>query len=317
MTGTAAAGPPFEQLRRMRILGRLTTAYLLDTIAIARGREDPIDSLLAAAIVQANVAEITHRAEAQEAYVVNDEVPSDDVRRPVSVNAIAVSLGLPFETVRRRVNKMLRTGFCRAVDGGVIVPSSMLATPLYVTGAFQSYERLRAFYYQLRDFRLLDRLPEPTVELSANNFPVRTVSRLVGAYVLRVIETMGLHGDIIDGMVLLEIFRSNVEALPQDRPGIMTDDERRPVSVNAAAARLGLPSETVRRRVADLIERGVVERVRGGVIVPTRILSDPRLAAALSANAMNLHRLVTSLARLGVLKVWDDLNPPVAEAEAV
>lgn len=318
MTGAANSPPGLPEidgLRTIRIVGRLTVAYLLDVIAISRGDGPPIDMLLAAAVIQANVADLNNRAEL-EAFIGHDEMPTDDQRRPVSVNAVATSLGMPFETVRRRINAMVRDGYCKAVDGGVIVPSAVLADPKYYASAYQAYERLRAFYYQLRDHGVLVGLPEPTVELTAGNFPIRLVSRLVGAYVLRIVESMGVHGDLIDGLILFETFRSNIEHLDPGRLGSVEDHERAPMAVTTVAARLGLPAETVRRRCVGLLERGALARRRGGLIVPSVTLGDPRVFAAISGNAGNLQRLFATLSRLGVLKVWDDLQPAAETAGA-
>lgn len=305
----SSTAPPVDAASRMRVAGRLSVAYLLDVIAIMRGDGDPIDTLLAGAIIQANVAEILQRDLAGD-LPEGDAMPTDEMRRPVSISAVAASMGMPFETVRRRINRLLRAGYCVPADGGVIVPSAVLSDPKYLVEAFRGYERLRAFYWELRDSALLIDLPSPERELSANNFPVRTVSRLVGAYVLRIIESMGLHGDQVDGLILLTTFRHNIEGVPADRPGNIGDDERAPVSVSTLAAGLGLPAETVRRRVAALVERGACRRVRGGIIVPMRILTDPRLGPMIAGNAGNLQRLFASLSRLGVLKVWDALGRP-------
>jgi DNA-binding Lrp family transcriptional regulator len=314
-----------DQVGRLRLTSRLTAAYLLDAVAISRGETHLLDALLAAAIIQANVAEIGRHADLQVAYAESDALPTDDIRRPVSMNAVATSLGLPFETVRRRVNLMIAGGFCKAVEGGVIVPSAALADPKYYVAAFQGYERLRTFYYQLRDLQLLQDLPPPTVDLANGVFPVRAVSRLVGSYILRIVETLGkegnrVEGNLVDALVLVEIFRSNVEHLPHAMrggegftPGDMVgDDQRAPVSAGRVAKRLGLPEETVRRRVASLLKRGACVRVAGGLIIPSSVLASPVLRSALLANAGNLQRLFDSLSRLGVLQVWDGLPPPAA-----
>lgn len=51
----------------------------------------------------------------------------DDLRRPVSVSALARSLGIPVETTRRHVVKLTQTGFAqRTESGGVIVTSEVL-----------------------------------------------------------------------------------------------------------------------------------------------------------------------------------------------
>jgi hypothetical protein len=44
--------------------------------------------------------------------------------------------------------------------------------------------------------------------------------------------------------------------------------------------------------------------------VPTSRLLSPRLAQSVAGNAANLQRLFATLARLGVLKLWDSMERP-------
>lgn len=304
---------------RQRLTRRLAVGLLLDLIDIARNGGHVLDTLLAGVIIHANVRDILRRADLQLEFSEKDELPSDDMRRPVTMHALATSLQLPFETVRRRVRAMARDGVCRFVDGGVIVPAAVLSAPQYYADAFRAYERIRAFYYLVDDLGLLPDLPRRTVELAPGVFPIRAVGRLLGVYVLRVTETLAPIGDLLDGLCWLEIYRSNVEALPVDLPAgganlagpddVPHDGLRKPIAVTALAARLGLPQETVRRRATGLIARGACARVAGGLIVPGQALERPELSAVLAENAANLQRLYGALAQLGVLQVWDSIRP--------
>lgn len=313
---TTESSDPVGQLR---LLSRLTAAFLLDTVAIVRGEDGHlIDTLLISAATQANIAEIIREPELQAAFA--DAVPPDELRRPVSINALAASLNMPFETVRRRISSLVRDGHCVLVEGGVIVPSKVLSDPRYYADAFRGYERLRAFYYQLRDLSLLPPPPPAEADLSQGPFPIRAVSRIAGAYVLRVVELLASFGSVADSIISMEVFRSNTEHLPHSARGgpgydeMVGDEQRTPISVGALARRVGMPPETVRRHVGRLEGFGVIVRVNGGLIVPTRFLTRPLLRRKLVANAGNLQRMFAALARLGVLQVWDTL--PVIDAEA-
>src|SRR3569623_499824 len=98
---------------------------------------------------------------------------------------------------------------------------------------------MRGFYYDAKALGLLGPLPRPTVELAAENFPIRAVGRLLGTYVLRVAETLDAVGDVLDGLIWLETYRRNVEALPlvpgagEGVDDVADDRERRPVAVTA------------------------------------------------------------------------------------
>lgn len=312
-------------LPRLRLMGRLSAAYMLDSAQIARGDGDVIDTLLAGAIIQANVHEINSRADLQLTYAEVDQMPPNELRRPVSVNALASSLKLPFETVRRRVKKMERDGFCRAQAGGVIVPTEVLQDPKYAVDAFRGYERLRSFYYELSDLGLLRDLPAPSVDLASGTAPFRAVARISGVYILRLVEALGLIGDMTDALIVLEVFRSNMEHLPLEPTGgegfsiddLPVDSLRRPISAARLAERLGFPPETVRRHLSPLVERGLCARVKGGLIVPAEALTRPNLRAALAANASNLHRLFGALSQLGVLRIWDAARMPGQRAAGI
>jgi hypothetical protein len=63
---------------------------------------------------------------------------------------------------------------------------------------------------------------------------------------------------------------------------------------------MGLPFETTRRRVSGLIEMGVCARDADGVYVPGDVIRSPQVQAHRARNLINLQRLFTGLARLGV-----------------
>jgi hypothetical protein len=58
--------------------------------------------------------------------------------------------------------------------------------------------------------------------------------------------------------------------------GPMPQDWYRPVSRRAIAASTGLPRETVRRKVQQFLEAGLLERDGMGVRIPRRLLEDTR-----------------------------------------
>lgn len=68
------------------------------------------------------------REQADYVELISGEFFPDEMRRPVSVSALARSLGIPVETTRRHVVKLASTGFAqRTASGGVIVTSEILA----------------------------------------------------------------------------------------------------------------------------------------------------------------------------------------------
>ena len=309
-----------------RLIARLGTGFVVDLMQLAHKDLPVLDALLVSAISQANVGPINQQADLQIAFADAQSPPPDELRRPITINAVASSLGLPFETVRRRVKGLVAQGICIYRDGGVIAPAAIFSSPSYLQDAFTAYERLRAFYYELRDRGLIGPLPQPTVKLDAGSFPIRTVVRLVSDYVLRVIEVlMRRLGDALDVVIVLKVFDLNTRGIGPEvlgGPGataadMISDARRTPVRSTELARELRMPQETIRRHLASLIEGGLLARVRGGLIIPGAALAQPGTVDALTENVANLMRLFGSLSQLGVLQIWDDLSPPQSHRTAV
>jgi hypothetical protein len=129
---------------------------------------------------------------------------------------------------------------------------------------------------------------------------------------------MRATGDLLEGLIFLEIIRCNTEHLSPDARGgegsapqdFVADRLRRPVRITAVARRFGLPIETVRRHLRVLLDRGLCVRTPTGFIVPAEVLARPVLARVMAENVVNLHRMFDALSQLGVLAVWDRAEPP-------
>ena len=86
------------------------------------------DMDLALVFIAAAQAGTEHLRE-QDDYIdmLSGEFFPDELRRPVTVSALARSLGIPVETTRRHVVKLASTGYAlRTESGGVIVTSEIL-----------------------------------------------------------------------------------------------------------------------------------------------------------------------------------------------
>src|SRR5262245_42066104 len=89
---------------------RLSLIFVLDLIEIGRGGGEAVDPLILGVISQASITPVTLDPRLELAYATVERPPPDDIRRPVSVSAVARSLRLPFETVRRRVALLVEHG---------------------------------------------------------------------------------------------------------------------------------------------------------------------------------------------------------------
>lgn len=127
---------------------RLGADYVLRSLQMLSELADGelLPALISLAIVQANVAHL----EQDPAFREVDQLPPDSARRPVSILALANGLGLPYETTRRHVEKMIASGRCARVKGGVIVPTAALDTDRHREMVVTNLANLRRLYRGLR-----------------------------------------------------------------------------------------------------------------------------------------------------------------------
>lgn len=273
---------------RARVLGLLSVGFLLDQATIGLGGLAATDTLLVLAINQANIAPLTRVAATRNAYGLLEAPAPDAERRPVSISAVANSLGLPFETTRRHVKRLEAAGVCVACARGVIVPAAFLRSDGYIETVLAGHARLRAFYEAARNAGLVDPLPASAFPAGEAE-PIRAAARLRADYVLRSAEALTrFTGDIVNGLIYLGL----------------VDMAGRPTANAALARRLGMPEETVRRRVAALAGRGVCVRLPQGVLVSEAMLDAEPALGFFAANAANVQRLFAALAERGVMEGW-------------
>jgi DNA-binding Lrp family transcriptional regulator len=300
-------------------LSHLSLTFLLDIIALSRAGGDIVDASLLAAIVQANVAPINQEPTLQIAYATLDAVAPDEFRRPVSVNAVAEMLDLPFETVRRRIGRLARKGACVITPRGVLVPQAALATPEYEALILARNARLQRFYFDLRAIEVLSPIDGASGAPQPKAAPVRAADRLLGDYVMRFVDCILQRiGDPLTGLVLLDMARANIEHLTVAEVEAtipIADSQRRPVPNTRLAQRLNIPIETLRRRVLFLEREGFCRRTRQGSAVLSAGIGRPGVTSLFVENAANVQRLFTQLDRLGILAAWDR-GAPAAQASA-
>lgn len=286
---------------------RLSVDFMLDIADIARDGGPVLDILILTLVVEANLVEVNRDPALQRAYASLDSPPPDELRRPISVSSVAASLSLPYETVRRRLAALAKRGICEIGPKGVLVRTAQLNSPDYVRIAVGRYERTRRFYYDLKAVGALPP-PEDRQRLSGDA-PVRLVNRLLSEYYLRAIDLfMRRLGDPVSAVIILGLARANMAALtPEGRaaPGLLPETARKPVRRSALATQLGLPAETVRRRLIELEERGYCRTTHGGVMISIDFMTRPDSLLLLQENQANLTRFLAQLQRNGLVELWD------------
>ena len=135
-----------------RVAARLSSTYVLRTLQLLAQSYggDLLTGIVAQAIVAANTAHLDDLGRGGERYAGVNESPPDALRRPVSVLRLATSLGLPFETTRRYVNKLVQAGYCVKVSRGVIVPRAVLEQPAMARAIVTNVAYARRFVRELR-----------------------------------------------------------------------------------------------------------------------------------------------------------------------
>src|SRR5581483_10778399 len=102
------------------------------------------------AVHAANTAHVSPRTEAGRAPADDAGVLPDAARRPIGIARLADTAGLPFESTRRVVQRLIDSGICRRVAGGVIVPAEFVRQPQTIRTVHANLAYVRAF---LRDLQ--------------------------------------------------------------------------------------------------------------------------------------------------------------------
>lgn len=293
------------ELPRTWRLAQAALAFTVDQVAQGLTGLKSLDALIVLAVNQANIASLTRDVDARYAYGGLSAPAPDESRRPVSIHAIAQSMQLPFETVRRRIHHLETIGACRQEARGVIIPSAYLSSPAYLQDVLAAHERMRRLYFDLSGQDLLAALPSSNY-LPTDEAPVRAAARLLSDFLLRVADIlMRRTEDTLSGLILAAVA---ADALRLPPPG------HGPLGLTAseAARRLGLPGETVRRRLTQLHADGQCLRGPAARFTVAVNPDDPQAETFIGEIAGALQRLMAGLAERGVIDSW--LNPGSAAA---
>jgi hypothetical protein len=136
------------------------------------------------------------------------------------------------------------------------------------------------------------------ISVALSEFTVPLLSRIYHAF----------DGDMVAAIVLGEIAHRNVEAWLaeyENSEALLGDPTQRetlmrPCNALSIAEACGLPRETVRRKVATLVDRGYIYRSDEGFLFLTRTVGDDfedmtaKLVEALLATARRLQSLLAS-----------------------
>lgn len=273
-----------------------------------RGDRDAYDAFILSAIANASLSSINRDASTSAQFGSAERAAPDEALRPISINAVAQSLDLPFETVRRRVAGLVREGLIAATPNGVVVLASTISSAAYTAMLEANYRLAGAFY---RDLRALGSAPAPSApseDLSSQGPLIRVVGRAISDYFLRAAQALvPLGGSLPTISVLVEIVLANTAKMDDQALSDWVRTAGRsghPVSVVEVARRFFLSRETARRHVGLLQELGLVVRVRRGLVAVAPMQVQARLLQIAQANFADTRRFFATLDRAGVLADW-------------
>ncbi len=218
--------------------------------------------------------------------------------RPVGVRELARRLDLPYETVRRHAMELVGAGQCAVTPEGIAVVPAVLRSgsnaevvrKLYLNAERMLIDLTRA---GLAKFQIPPGTPSRRGRLTREQMVIATAATgqlLAGVKILAAFW----GGDVLRGLVYTAIWTANVKHVTNTAPAasqtVLSDDQRRPVSVLAIASSLRLPYETVRRHALGLEKDGICYRVgRQGLVVPAQA------HRKLAAGAVRAQELITDL----------------------
>lgn len=283
---------------RDRQIAFLAFNFVLDMAATGMSGLTPHESLLVMAINQANIAPLTRDPAARSRYGSLESPAPDEERRPVSVRAVAASMRLPYETARRNIKRLEAQGVCATRGAGVLVPAAFMLSPAYFEAARIGHERLYDLYRMLCARGLLEALPAANYD--EREPPVRGAVRLLSDYLLRAADGAGARtGDLTTSLVILPLMAAAAGA---------EGGAPAPMSVAALARRSQLPSETVRRHAAALVQAGTCVVGPGGLALADAALASPVWRGLLRENTVAVQRMYAGLAERGVVAVWEQMG---------
>lgn len=201
-----------------------------------------------------------------------------DRRGTISVHSAAMSLGRPFETVRRHICALLEARVCERTRTGVTLSTAFWERE-------DNWQQLR--YSHDCFVRLVaDAVAHGAVPVG--NAPAGNQTRLsltngicaaIDLFLALVDANRALCPDPIDLAIFSVVLHANCQALKSDRAlggyGSATLLlPRHAVRVAQIARALSTPDTTVRRRIAPLTtDKGPYKRTSGGLVVSTECLS--------------------------------------------
>lgn len=302
---------PMSRVQRANVVWlcvRLQLAYIAITRDLFDG--DLVSSLLLPAISDANVGHLDADPDVSRRHLALDAAYPDELRRPANALSIAQFLDIPRETARAKLAAMVASGVLQRTDGGYVLPTATLISERFLPSVPRYLDALDDFVRALGLIRAFGLVPDS--RLAHPVWPVAWAAmRLSTAHVLR---DTGYARALTSGMslaachILLTVgwsVSSRSGAPPQmptrEAPPAVAEPTFGPVRGSAIAARLGLPEETVRRHLKQLVAAGYLLRGPGGYDLVHDAVTEPAWRLFQKRAQANARQLVWRLTTTGIV----------------
>jgi hypothetical protein len=284
-----------------RPAAHLSMNYFLDTMDRASrwlGR-DVVDSMVFLAMVGENFRGHGLTDQAVGGAELEDFAPA-------SITALARTLDMPYETVRRHALALCAAGFCRKQKGGYVVPAQV-ADHLNLDDLLSDITM--ATLGLVKDLAQVGLKP-PAATAAVLSELSRQSARMAIRYFVQGAGAFcrSLNMDMLRAIILLNIVRRNHTAFEDgldrevDANALaqwFSDSMRQSVSAYFVAKTMRLPYETVRRHCRALIDQGALEAdAKGGLVVTGRQLNTQLGLQAAKSAWVGTRNFMDSLAKL-------------------
>lgn len=240
--------------------------------------------------------------------------------KAISINALAASLGRPFETMRRHIHALCAMGLCARGPAGVSVPQAVHDRPEIVALFRSNHDALVRMIEDLRSYGVS--LPAPRPHLAYDWYTGLAAAHDV---LLTGIEFHAHRYQSWTDMVLANaILCANARPITRNRDlalayaddGTPPDALCQPVSTGAIARALSLPPSTAHRRVAAMVEAGMLVRRARGVVLPEGVLTDPARLEESRTSMLHVRQILIRLSAGGFrfdapAAAYRDQRPPL------
>lgn len=139
--------------RHLRLISRLSMDYVISIYSsvLRGGTHDPVDALILSTVAVANVAHLNADPALSLRYGAFDQPEPTEIKRPISRNAVALSLGMSYETARRRIQKLIDDGSLIDTEGGLVGANETLNPEMVMAMARLNATLLKRMLRLLRE----------------------------------------------------------------------------------------------------------------------------------------------------------------------